>query len=149
MQYFLEWGNSAWCISERGTQYVHGILPLLFTIKCQWKLRKRSSHLISLSPLSVSLSHSFPPVPTLLATPRLTFPFFLFLIYFFLLHHLADISPSFEHVMPIVTLVLAILHNFNGFMTVLLTGCYHAVPLSSDFSSSISSQLLHFLQSPV
>lgn len=133
----------------KGEHSMYMVLPLLFTIKCQWKLRKRSSHLISLFPLSVSLSHSFPPFPTLLATPRLTFPFFLFLIYFFLLHHLTDISPSFEHVITIVTLVLAILHNFNGFMTILLIGCYHAVPLSSDFSSSISSQLLHFLQSPV
>ena len=133
----------------KGEHNMYMVLPLLFTIKCQWKLIKRSSHLIILSPLSVSLSHSFPPFPTLLATPRLTFPFFLLLIYFFLLHYFIDISSSFEHVMPIFTLVLATLHNFNGFKSILLTCCYHAVPLAQTFPSSISSQLLYFLQSPV
>lgn len=116
--------------NTHGTSFVvHNQMPVKIN-------KKKFSVNYLLSPLSVSLSHSFPPFPKLLASPRLTFPFFLLLIYFFLLHYLTDISSSFKHVMPIFTLVLAILHNVNGFKTILLTCCYHAVPLAQTFLPS-------------
>lgn len=88
------------------------------------KIKKKKVYL--LSPLSVSLSHTVGNSTahfSILSSFDILFP---------------SSSPHryltfFQTCHAHFTLVLAILHNFNGFMTILLTCCYHAVPLSSDF----------------
>lgn len=122
---------------------------LLFNIQMPVKIkRKMNLSYYLLSPLLVSLSHSFPNYRQLQGSLF----FFAFDVIFPSKYYLTDISSSFEHVTPIFSSVLAILHNFNTLLQWLL--CVSLAPnflpplLTPTFplKSSLKSQSLSKLQ---